>query len=91
MNQTTTTGQPAVYSSEQPAQMELTDVAAFATIALGVVATYAKNSADMARLKERVYQLEKTEENNAQRLQRIEHSIRRIELALVKAGLISQE
>lgn len=70
--------------------MEIADIAAFATIAVGLVATYAQNRADMARLKERVYQLEKTEENNAQRLMRIERSIHRIEMALVKAGLIDQ-
>lgn len=70
--------------------MNPTDLAAWATIAVGVIASYAQNRADMARLKERVHQLEKTEENNAQRLMRIEQSIHRIEMALVKAGLIDQ-
>lgn len=70
--------------------MNPTDLAAWATIAVGVIASYAQTRADMARLKERVYQLEKTEENNAQRLMRIEQSIHRIEMALVKAGLIDQ-
>ena len=87
---TSTHTEPVVYSHQEPNTMTPQDIAAFATIAVGVVASYAQNRADMARLKERVYQLEKTEESNAKRLERIETSITRVEMALVKAGLIPQ-
>lgn len=86
---TSTTSQTVVYSTKKETEMDSAEIAAFATIALGVVSTYAQNRADMARIKERVYQLEKTETSNEQKLQRIEQAITRVEMALVKAGLIN--
>lgn len=68
--------------------MEMQDLAAWVTVALAVVASHVRNSADLARLKERVHQLEKNEAENGKKLTDIYQTIHRIEKALVKAGLI---
>lgn len=68
--------------------MDIQDLAAWVTVGLAVVASHVRNSADTARLKERVHQLEKSEEANGHKLTDIYQSIHRIEKALVKAGLI---
>jgi|1048.fasta_scaffold00123_18 seryl-tRNA synthetase len=77
-----------VHLSEEEQGMELQDLATFGAMAVAAVTAYATIKTDMARLKERVIQLEKAEDENAQQLKNISAAIHRIEKALVKAGLI---
>ena len=77
-----------VHLSQQKHTMQLEDLATFGAITAAAVTAYATIKSDMARLKERVIQLEKAEDENAQQLKNISAAIHRIEKALVKAGLI---
>lgn len=71
--------------------MTIENILALAALAAGVIYQYIKSSNDMARLKERLYQLEKREVANDSKLAELYQAITRIEKALVKAGLINIE
>ena len=55
---------------------------------LGFVGVWIKSSNDVARLKERIVQIEKNERRIEEVLVKLTESIHRIERALVKAGYI---
>lgn len=75
--------------------MTIEAAAALASILLGVVVMWVKSANDVARLKERMLQLERTvtknDEHVSEMLSEMTRSIQRIERALVKAGFISVE
>jgi hypothetical protein len=77
-----------VHLSKEEHAMQLEDLATFGAITAAAVTAYATIKSDMARLKERVIQLEKAADENADQLKSISAAIHRIEKALVKAGLI---
>lgn len=66
-------------------------IIAFASLGLAWVLTLVKSSNDVARLKERINQIEKKEERVEEALIKLSDSIQKIERALVKAGYINVE
>lgn len=63
-------------------------IIALGSLFLGFVGVWIKSTNDVARLKERISQLEKNEERVEDILVKLTESIQRIERALVKAGYI---
>ncbi len=68
--------------------MDSVEIAALLTLGGGLVGAYTKLQADMARIKERIYRIEKREDEVSRMLTRVGEAIIRVEKALVKAGLI---
>lgn len=63
-------------------------IIAFASLALATVAAYIKQTNDVSRLKEKIRQIERTEQRVEDIMLRLTESMNRVERALVKAGLI---
>lgn len=68
--------------------MTLDTAIALIGLAGSVVAAWIKQNADVAKLKEKIRSMEKTEARVEDALQKLTESMNRVERALVKAGLI---
>jgi len=63
-------------------------IIAFVSFVLGTILAFIKQSNDVARLREKIKQIERTEQRVEDVLVRLTESMNRVERALVKAGLI---
>lgn len=71
--------------------MDWNEVIGFATIAAGLAASYAKTQSDITRLKAEVKSAREREQDATQLMTEFTKTLRRIEMALVKAGLIEPD
>jgi hypothetical protein len=71
--------------------MDFNEVMAFATLAAGVAASYAKTQSDISRLKAEVNMGREREAEATRLMQDLTKTLHRIEKALVKGGLIDIE
>lgn len=71
--------------------MDMETLIGFLTIGIGVVGSYVKMHSEVERLKSEVNMLRERERDIAAMIKELQASVYRIEIALVRAGLIETE